>query len=277
MKALIRKLLAQFGFELCRSGTAIRLARATDRSALRGAVQNGLRVNSVIDIGAAVGSWTRLCLDFFPEARYILVEPLLQYDKPLSLLLKDFPNLTRVKAAAAARVGQSMFFLHEDLYGSSLYRETEGATVDGLPILVETTTIDAIVQQQGLAGPFLLKIDVQGAELQVLEGAAATLPQTEYLVIETSLFEFFKGGPLIHEIIAGLQRYDFVIYDIINPRYRPLDNALGQVDLIFVPDHSQLRREHVYASPQQRQAQTERFKAENESRLVEPRPAGRGE
>jgi FkbM family methyltransferase len=264
MKLLMRRFLTALGFELRRLPSTDQ-ARSTHEVALRIAVRNGLHVNTVIDVGAAFGDWTRMCMGLFPQAKYILIEPLAQYDEWLRPLLNEFPNVTRVKAAAADRPGQATFFFHEDWVGSSLYHEAEGPLVDGTPLQVDTTTIDEIVQQQKLSGPFLLKIDVQGAELQVLEGAPTTSQQTEYLLVETSFFEFFKKGPLIHDVIAYMRQREFVIYDILSLHYRLLDNALGQVDLAFVPEHSLLRREQVYASPHQRQRQTKQIKRRIES------------
>lgn len=154
---------------------------------------------------------------------------------------------------------KQLFFFHADWVGSSLLQETEGPQIDDRAIHVQTVRLDDLVEQQKLTGPFLLKIDVQGAELQVLSGATNILRQAEYILVETSLFKFFKDGPLLQEVIGYLQQHNFVVYDILNPQYRPLDNALGQVDLVFVPAHSILRKEHIYASPQQRLEQNRQF------------------
>ncbi len=200
-----------------------------------------------------------MAMSFFPHARYILIEPLPQYDDWLNPLLTEFPNFSRIKAAAADRAGTLTFNLHEDWCGSSLLHETEGSSVDGKPIEVKSITLDEVVKQQKLEGPFFIKLDVQGSENLVLSGATTILPQTACLLVETSMFEFYKNGPLIHDILATLRQYDFVIYDILNLQYRLLDNALSQADLIFVPSDSPLRQYHIYASPDQRLQQNKSF------------------
>lgn len=257
VKAIVRRLFAEFGFELRRLTPGE--TRGTDQSSLQVVHHNGLDINTVIDVGAAFGNWTRVCIEVFPQAQYVLVEPLPQYDTYLSSLCHQYQNVTRIKAAVSDHSGQATFFFHADWVGSSLLQETEGPQIDDRAIHVQTVRLDDLVEQQKLTGPFLLKIDVQGAELQVLSGATNILRQAEYILVETSLFKFFKDGPLLQEVIGYLQQHNFVVYDILNPQYRPLDNALGQVDLVFVPAHSILRKEHIYASPQQRLEQNRQF------------------
>lgn len=259
LKSMFRHLLAGVGLEVRRLSPDNGVPRGTDQTALQVALRNGLQINTVIDAGAAFGHWTRMCRELLPRATYLLIEPLAQYDDWLDPLCAEFSNVSRIKAAAADQIGQATFYLHDDWCGSSLYREAEGAQVDGRPTEVQVTTIDTLTQEFQLPGPFLLKADVQGAELKVLDGATATLKQTEFILLETSLFEFFKGGPLIDKIMVNLRQHGFVVYDILNPQYRLLDNALGQVDLVFVPVDSVLRREHVYASARQRQQQNDQF------------------
>jgi hypothetical protein len=92
-------------------------------------------------------------------------------------------------------------------------------------------SLDYLVKEAQLPGPVLIKIDVDGGEISVLKGAAWLLEQklAQYVVIESTIF-----GHQIHEIINFMTKYGFVLYDILEPLYRPLDNALWQVDLSFV-------------------------------------------
>ena len=71
-------------------------------------------------------------------------------------------------------------------------------------------------------------------------------------MLEASLFEFLKGAPQIYDCIHFMKECGFVIYDIFDPKYRPLDGAMSQVDIAFVPQQSRLRRFHFYATEVQR-------------------------
>lgn len=253
----IRTVAALAGYELTArtDGALVRLARA------------GIQPTTIIDIGAALGDWSRACALVFPHARYVLVEPLDEFGPALDLTLRSLDGV-RIAAAASSTPEQRTFHVHRDLVGSSLLREREGEHVDGEPRAVEVTTVDAIVDAQRARPPFLLKVDVQGAELDVLAGAARTLPDVDAVVVEVSFFSFYFDGSQFDRLVATMSEAGFAVFDIENLSRRPLDGALGQADVVFVREDSPARREHVYASPDQRVVQDAEF-AETMRRRLE--------
>jgi FkbM family methyltransferase len=210
---------------------------------------------TVFDVGAAFGDFARQCHAVFPDARYVLIEPLAEYGPALATALESLPGAELVRAAAAATAGEITLNVHGDLVGSSLYLEQEDSAVNGVPRTVPTVTLDGLRAERGLKPPFLVKIDVQGAELDVLAGAAQTLREADYVVLEVSFFEFFRGGPLFHDVVAFMQACGFVAYDIFGFQYRPLDGALSQADVAFVREQGPFRQHHFYATREQRQSQ----------------------
>jgi FkbM family methyltransferase len=196
----------------------------------------------------------------FPEAKYILVEPLEEYEPFLNRVLKTIPGAELVQVAAAQGRGDVVIHVHPDLVGSSVYLEQEDSTVNGVPRTVPALSLDEITRERNLEAPYLVKIDVQGAELDVLEGGEEALKKTDYLLLEVSLFGFFKGGPQLYDVTTFMKSRGFVIYEILGLQYRPLDNALSQVDLAFVKETGLFRDYHYYASSKQREEQNKRFK-----------------
>ena len=97
--------------------------------------------------------------------------------------------------------------------------------------------------------PLFIKIDVQGAELDVLRGAQQTLAKTEVLQLEVPLLRYNEGAPTIEEEISFLSDHGFVIYDIagfIRPK-----GHLAQMDMLFVRRESKLRPSYfTYDIPQ---------------------------
>jgi FkbM family methyltransferase len=218
----------------------------------------GFSPGLIIDVGAAYGDFCRMGAAIFPEADCLMLEPLEEYRPHLEKTVADIPRADCVMAAAGAEPGRRTINVHPDLVGSSFLTEwDEESSVNGKPREVTVTTVDAELEKLKPKGPILLKADVQGAELEVLAGAERSLADCEALILETTLFNSFAGGPLISDVIEFMVRRGFVIYDITGNLYRPLDDALMQVDLIFVRGDSALRRRHAYATPEQRRKQTD--------------------
>jgi hypothetical protein len=116
---------------------------------------------------------------------------------------------------------------------------------------VPVARVDALVAQRGLPGPYVLKVDVEGFELDVLAGAEAILPQTELVLLEVSLFRLNGANPQLGDVVCAMRDRGYVVYDIYNGHLRPLDGALAQVDLAFVRDDGRFRRSHDYATAAQ--------------------------
>ena len=228
----------------------------TDRgeTVLERALRLGIRPGTVIDVGAAWGQWASECHTLFPHAQYLLVEPLEEAAGALDAVAERLGGTTRITAAAAAEDGERTINVHADFVGTSLFTEAEGESVDGTPRLVPTVTLDTLVARHEAAGPYVVKLDVQGAELEVLAGAARVLQAAELVIAEVTFFEVFRDGPLAHEVVAWMLERDFVIYDIFELMYRPLDGALVQANVAFAPRDGSLRQDHRYATPEQRSA-----------------------
>ena len=224
-------------------------------NSLEHACKLGLSPATVIDVGAAHGSFTSACCNIFPHARYLMVEALQEYETHLRRVVARIPKAEYVLCAASAQSGSATINVHSDLVGSSLYLECEESDVNGVPRTVPARLIDHICETKGTRGPYLMKIDVQGAELDVLAGCGRVLAETEYAILELSLFKFFQSGPQLYDVIDYMKSRGFVMYDIFDMQFRPLDNALSQVDVAFVPDDSKFRTHHFYATPEQRAEQ----------------------
>ncbi len=263
LKSWIRHSFRAVGLEVRRLAPSATSTHTRDsvRQMLEQAISAGFVPNTVIDIGAAHGAFTRQCLEVFANAQYLLVEPLVEYQPILAELTHVCPSIQTVFAAATAYPGEISVHVHPDLVGSSLYLEVEqGTDVNGVPRVVPAVTVDKLVEEVGLKGPFLLKIDVQGAELDVLNGAERVLEDCQYVILEVSFFRFFHNAADCCEIIAYMKEKGFVPYDIVGLQYRPLDRALSQADIAFVKEAGLFRRQHFYATPEQREAQNKQLK-----------------
>jgi len=206
---------------------------------------------AVIDVG--VGFGTHELYTTFPESEKVLVEPLAQFKNSLDDISSKYDHVSVYMYAAGKSPGSIEFNVHDDLLGSSLYDEVEGKAVDGEKIRVEVKTLDQICSDIIAANKtVLLKIDVQGAELDVLEGAASLLEKTEVIIMEVSLHPFFINGPEFTQVIKYMDARGFVAYDVFNNLYRPIDGALAQLDIVFVKQNGFMRQVSGFATSQQR-------------------------
>jgi hypothetical protein len=98
---------------------------------------------------------------------------------------------------------------------------------------ISSETIDAILSRRGLPFPDFIKLDVQGYELEVLRGAAASLANAEFCLLEVSLMNLCNE-PLLTEVIAFMDERGFQAYDICQFMRRPYDLALYQIDMLFI-------------------------------------------
>jgi FkbM family methyltransferase len=241
-------------------GLEIRRKRPSDapplpaRAGLSGALHQfrtlGFAPGTVIDVGVA--RETLELYEAFPQARLLLIEPLAEFEPFLKQICQRYKGQYVLAAAGESR-GSATLNVHVDqLDSSSLFKEAEGASVDGTPRDVPVVTIDELCSEKGLMGPYLIKIDVQGAELKVLAGAPRVLKNTEVVILEVTLFGTMIGGPQLADVVAYMKDRGFVVYDAWGFLYRPYDGALAQLDMAFVRQGGLFRKSHVFATPEQR-------------------------
>ena len=123
--------------------------------------------------------------------------------------------------------------------GSSLFGEmtSHARETTTLPM----RTCDEVVCERGLDPVDMIKLDVQGAELQVLEGARRALESVQVLFLEVAVLEYNRGVPLFADVVRFLDERGFVLYDAAALHRAPND-SLSQCDLIFARADSPLRR-----------------------------------
>ena len=191
----------------------------------------GFKPATIIDVGVANG--TPALYNCFTDSYILLIEPLKEFEENMISILKKRRG-SYVIAAAGSTSGKVKFNKHlNHLSGSSLYKETMGIEADGQETTVPMIRLDDILKEKSLYGPYLIKIDTQGSELDVLDGFGESLLETEVVVLEVSMYGFMKGAPQFYDVVQYMKQRNFVAYDIILGWNRPLDDALGQVDIVF--------------------------------------------
>lgn len=140
-----------------------------------------------------------------------------------------------IPLALGSAIGESTLYVTRHPMCSSLYPPNEPylAQFDGLPELVnldfsmeiETTTLDNFCQEEGIKTIDFLQIDVQGADLQVLEGAVRALKESVLAVqIEVEFSYLYIGQPLFADVDTYLRAHHFTLFDLLTS-YRSRINS----------------------------------------------------
>jgi FkbM family methyltransferase len=187
----------------------------------------------IYDIGAFHGYWTKAVRKIFPAAQFVLFEANAENTPKLAASGERF-----IIAALGSEDGaEKNFYIPKNavMTGASLYKElSEHYSTDKLRIAtVKTRRLDAVAAEHRLPSPDLIKLDVQGAELDVLAGAGPLLTHARALIVEVSLLAHNERAPLMAEVIAGIDRLGFKCVDILDVHKAPGGAAL-QLDMLFV-------------------------------------------
>ena len=197
--------------------------------------EKGFQPRSIIDVGAYEGNWTRMAKRLFPASPVLMVEAQASKVPLLQRVCAEHQDVTLVSAVLAATEGQAVTF-YEMETGSSLLPEQ--SDVERIEAHLSSRTLDGIAAD--LDGPLFLKIDVQGAELEVLAGGARTLDRCEAVQLEIAVLPYNRGAPTFLEVIQFMDERDFVPYDLAGWS-RPNGVDLVQIDLLFVRRNSPMR------------------------------------
>jgi FkbM family methyltransferase len=194
----------------------------------------------VLDIGANTGQFAETIRRAKVRGRIVSVEPLEAAFEQLSARAARDPLWTVERAAASARAGALTINVSDNSVSSSvlpmLERHARAAPSSRYVRTEEVaaTTVDELVSTHGLTpASTLLKIDVQGHELSVLEGAAKTLSQFGAVRTELSLVPLYEGQALLPEIMAHLDEHGFELWVLESGLTDPTTRRQLQVDGTF--------------------------------------------
>ena len=233
LREWIKSAVALAGYEIRRPGSTGR----TMKTALKHLVDVRVDPRTVIDVGVASG--TPELYAAFPRATYLLVEALNEFEPSIKSLLAGRITGSYFIGAAAEREGTTEILPRGET--SSVFREVDRSDARAERREIATVRLDKLCRDRELGGPYFIKVDVQGAELNVLAGATAILDATEVIVLEVSLLPLLEGVPEFTEVVEWLAARDFVTYDIFDGLARPYDGAMAQLDMAFVKRGGRLR------------------------------------
>ena len=205
--------------------------------------RRGYSPTLILDVGAYTGGWTSEIIKIYPNAKYIMFEAQPSKENSLKKLVQNNKNVSYYMGLLGSEIKKNIpFFLMET--GSSVLSEnTEHLREE---TLLDMTTIDTLLSKEQVNGSCLLKIDVQGFEIEVLKGASQTLKKVDLVLLEVSVLEYNEGSPLINDILQYMNEQGFITNDICSMQRTKKDFALFQVDIFFTKKDSILRQSNTF-------------------------------
>lgn len=177
---------------------------------------------TVLDVGGFKGWWTRDVLRKYPNAAVTIVEPnnhpelntigVPVYRELLSSDVKDVPWYSNMST------------------GDSIYKEPSRFYDGVVPVTRTTTTLDRLFPNQQFD---YVKIDCQGAEIDILKGGEKLLQKTEVILLECPFAGFYNvGAPSFADYIQYVDSIGFAPFDMPERHYA--NGILFQIDIVFV-------------------------------------------
>lgn len=220
--------------------------------------QREFSVRTVIDVGAAEGAFFVLRSQFrlFPAARHFFVDAMHENEEIYRSLARRFEVGHEITALSCLE-GEVRMRIDPDFYNTHVDHLQPNARYESAR-RVPVCTLDGLVARHELQPPFLLKIDVQGGELDVLRGGLRTLEETVIVVAESQIFS--ERDTLV-ELLAFMQANGWALYDLTNPDYYPSDGTFYQCYATFIPKAMDFRRGVPWVLPEQEEAAREQLRA----------------
>ena len=199
---------------------------------------------AILDVGANMGLWSKtIQREVFPGASMYLIEG---NEHHRSLLMSlGYPYAISL---VGARNGRVVFHKLKEstksFSGASIYRETTAefnGTAKTEQVNATITTIDELIVSQKWPTEFqVVKMDIQGAEVDAIKGGWRFLAKTQVLFTEASLMEYNTGSPGMLDLHTLLWRRGFELYDVIEVIRDKKSGIAFQVDLMWVRRSSSL-------------------------------------
>jgi FkbM family methyltransferase len=183
-----------------------------------------LEIRTVLDVGANEGQFIKVARVLFPHASILAFEPNPHLIAALESLLSSSRNGAVLPLACGRESTVIPLYLTKFSPSASLLQPTDLRIPDfpvaeiGETIEVKVERLDDVVRSSALArGPYLLKIDVQGFELEVLQGATGILPNVSVALCEVNAADFYAGQAGFDQIYRFMREHGFKLVDLGEP------------------------------------------------------------
>jgi FkbM family methyltransferase len=171
----------------------------------------------VVDAGAHHGWFFHCWLDWCPGAQVYAFEPTAESFGQTRANYGADPRVHLFQLGLGSQEGELAFNVLAGSQVSNSFLAPRQSTWDSIEYgtgaisqrTVPITTLDRFCTKEGLGRIYLLKIDVQGFELEVLKGARDTLRRIDHVFVESGIQRLYEGAPSFSEICQFMESQGF--------------------------------------------------------------------
>ena len=194
--------------------------------------------NYIVDVGSGYGEWTKKLLKVFPKSDFYLFDADKNNLEKLDILKKKNKNIN-YKICLLTDDNKTYNFYNMG-YGSSIFEEQTSHNRN-VEKITSTTLDQELPDELKKQTNNLIKLDVQGSELKVLEGLRETINTFEVIILEVSIHNYNKDSPLFDKVMNYMNEKDYRLYDLFDLKRLGDNNSfLVQFDCVFVRKNSEL-------------------------------------
>ena len=240
VRQIVQRILSRFGYQIVYYGKGN--AAPLDPlnaflTALRGL---GFNPKHIIDVGANRGVWTRTVSRYFPTAHYTLMEPQIRFRNRVKDIEQAGISITWLHAGAGDKHGRLMLHVPTCDTSASFVPITEsadGKVIDRLE--VDILPLDDVVARSPHPMPDLVKIDAEGFDIRVIEGAKSLHGKTEVFMVEVAVFDRKAENTLLNTI-SIMDRIGYAPLDITDMNRCAKSGVLWLIEVPFLRKDSAL-------------------------------------
>lgn len=202
------------------------------------AALSSLGLETIVDVGANVGQFSLLARALYPSSRIVAFEPLREAAARYRRVFAGDPKTALHEAAIAPCAGAATLHVSASADSSSLLPITDRqvarfpGTWEVAVATVDAAPLDTFLSPAEILPPALLKIDVQGFELEVLRASRSLLDTFGHVYVEASFEELYEGQALAGEVAAFLAEHGFAETGRFNVSTSAAGAAI-QADFLF--------------------------------------------
>lgn len=195
----------------------------------------GYNPKTMLDIGANLGRFSLPFKQIFPNIEITMIEP-----NPYCFDILSRLGNNLIMVALGNRVEERDFFMSKldpVTSGASFYKENNPTTdhfhEDNLLVhKIKTSKLDDLVMNQTFN---FIKMDIQGSEVEALEGGEQTFMRADFALIECSLADYNPGSPGVEMVIHKMRDLGYDMFDALEFHRSPdlYNNCIFQIDILF--------------------------------------------